>query len=52
MEPLTLGPSYRLRREYKLEPYVDEVVCRRDPNVGRIDNCTVETTSDNLFALT
>jgi len=49
--PLVFDPPYRVRREYKLESYVDAIMRRRAPNVTRIDNRTVETTSDDLFAL-
>jgi D-amino peptidase len=51
MKPLVFDPPYRLRREYKLESYVDGIVRRRDPTVTRIDNRTVESVSDDLFAL-
>ena len=49
--PLVFDPPYRVRREYKLESYVDGIVRRRASNVTRIDNRTVETASDDLFAL-
>jgi D-amino peptidase len=51
MVPLVFDPPYRVRREYKLESYVDQIVRRRAPNVTRIDNRTVESISDDLFAL-
>ena len=51
MKPLVFEPPYRLQREYKLESYVDQIMRRRAPNVTRIDNRTVETVSDDLFAL-
>jgi D-amino peptidase len=50
IEPLVFDPPYRVRREYKLESYVDGLVRRRDPSVTRIDNRTVEMISDDLFA--
>lgn len=50
-KPLVFEPPYRIRREYKLESYVDEIVRRRHPHVTRVDNRTVETVSDDLFAL-
>ena len=49
--PLIVDPPYRLRREYKLESYVDQIVRQGAANVTRIDNRTVETCSDDLFAL-
>jgi D-amino peptidase len=50
-KPLIFEPPYRVRREYKLESYVDGLMRRRDASVTRIDNRTVETVSDDLFAL-
>jgi D-aminopeptidase len=49
-KPLTFEPPYRVRSEHKLESYVGGIVHRRDPNVTRIDDRAVETTSDDLFA--
>jgi D-amino peptidase len=51
MKPLVFDPPYRVRREYKLESTVDQIMRRRAPNVTCIDSRTVEIVSDDLFSL-
>lgn len=51
MQPLRLEPPYRLRREFKLESNVDQIMREAAANVSRIDYRTVETVADSLFAL-
>jgi len=51
MKPLVFQPPYRLRRQYKLESTVDQIMRSGNPTVTRIDNRTVETVADDIFAL-
>ena len=51
MTPVRLAPPYRLRREFKLESNVDQIMRDAAPNVSRIDYRTVEEVADSLFAL-
>lgn len=51
MSPLVFEPPYRLRREFKLESYADELMRRAVPTVTRLDSRTVVAVSENLFDL-